>query len=227
MLAGPINWIDLSTGILSLLFTVMVLSYIIGDNVAFRLAIHVFIGISTGYVAVLVWRQVIVDKMIMPLFSGSLLDRALVVIPLILGLFLLTKLSPSLEWMGRWVVAFMVGIGAAAAVAGAVLGTLTPQVLNTINLFSVQNAANPLYLGAGIIILIGTVCTLAYFQFTVLGKNATSGRRGLVMRGIAFVGQVFIVITLGALFAGAYSAALTAFIDRIHSIIQFFDRLFF
>jgi hypothetical protein len=227
MLAGSINWIDLSTGIFSLLFTVMVLSYVIGDNVAFRLAIHVFIGISAGYVAVLVWRQVIVDKMIMPLFVGNLLDKALAVIPLILGLFLATKMFPSIEWVGRWVVAFMVGIGAAAAVAGAVIGTLFPQVLSTINLFDAQNASGALDVGAGILILVGTVSTLAYFQFTVLGKDAPSGRRGAVMRGIAFVGQIFIVITLGALFAGAFSAALTALIDRMHSIIQFFDMLIF
>ncbi len=231
MLAGPINWIDLSTGIFSLLFTVMVLSYVVGDNVAFRLAIHVFIGISAGYVTVLVARQVIVDKMFIPLFVGDLPDKALAVIPLIMGLFLATKLSSSFEWLGRWVVAFMVGIGAAAAVAGAVIGTLFPQILSTINLFDPQNPPGVLgvagNLVAGSLILVGTVSTLAYFQFTLLGKNASSGRRGLVMRGIAFVGQIFIIITLGALFAGAFSAALTAFIDRIHSIVQFFYNLIF
>jgi len=154
-----------------------------------------------------------------------------VVIQLILGLFLLTKLSPSLEWMGRWVVALMVGIGAAAAVAGAVAGTLLPQVFSAINLFDAPKTSGTLAvagnLGAGVIILVGTISTLAYFQFTVLGKNASSGNRGLIMRGIAFVGQVFIVITLGALFAGAFSTALTALIDRVHSIIQFFDILIF
>jgi hypothetical protein len=223
---------DLFTGILSLLFTVMILSYVVGDNVAFRLAIHVFIGVSAGYVALIVGRQVIVDKMIVPLFVGGFLDRVLVAIPLVLGLILLlTKTSSNLEGLGRWLVAFMVGTGAAAAVAGAIMGTLFPQVLSTINLFDLDNTPGALgkagNLGTGIVILLGTVTTLAYFQFTVFGKGAPTGKRGTVMRVVAMLGQVFIVITLGALFAGTFSAALTAFIDRIHSIVLFFDLLFF
>jgi hypothetical protein len=224
MLAASFTSTDLFTGILSLLFTVMILSYVVGDNVAFRLAIHVFIGVSAGYVTLVILQQVIVNKMIVPLFVGSFLDRVLVVIPMILGLILLaTKAVPSLEGMGRWLIAFLVGTGAAAAVAGAILGTLFPQVLSTINLFNLTTG-NP---GTGIVILLGTVTTLAYFQFTVFGKGAPSGSRGTIMRIIAILGQVFIVITLGALFAGAFSAALTAFTDRIHSIIMFFDKLFF
>jgi hypothetical protein len=223
---------DLMTGLLSFLFTVLILSYIVGDNVAFRLAIHVFIGISAGYVATIVLMQVIAEKMIFPLFVGSLFDRVLAAIPLILGLVLLfTKTSAKMEGLGRWLVAFLVGTGAAAAMAGAILGTLFPQVLSTINLFDLKNAPDALgkagNLGSGFVILLGVITTLAYFQFTLFGKNAASGKRGTAMRIIAMLGQIFIVITLGALFAGAFSAALTAFIDRIHSIVEFFDTLLF
>jgi hypothetical protein len=223
---------DLMTGFLSFLFTVLILSYVVGDNVAFRLAIHVFIGISSGYVATIVLMQVIAEKLIFPLFVGNVFDRVLAAIPLILGLVLLfTKTSSRLEGLGRWLVAFLVGTGAAAAIAGAIIGTLFPQVLSTINLFDLKitpdalgNAGN---LGAGLVILLGTITTLAYFQFTLFGKNAASGKRGTIMRIVAMLGQIFIVITLGALFAGAFSAALTAFIDRIHSIVEFFDMLLF
>jgi hypothetical protein len=222
---------DFFTGVLSLLFTVMILSYIVGDNVAFRLAIHVFIGVSAGYVALVVWRQVIVEQMIVPLVMGDLLEKVLVIVPLIFAFLLLTKFSANWEWIGQPVVAFLVGTGAAAAVAGAVMGTLFPQITNTINLFSLGGssgvASKAADLGTALVILLGTVATLAYFQFTVFGKNAPSGTRGWLMRAIALVGQVFIVITLGALFAGAFSAALTALIDRLYSIVQFFDQLLF
>jgi hypothetical protein len=223
---------DLITGFLSFLFTVLILSYIVGDNVAFRLAIHVFIGISAGYVATIVLFQVIAEKLIFPLFVGSFLERVLAGIPLILGLVLLvTKTSSKLEGLGRWLVAFLVGTGAAAAIAGAILGTIFPQVLSTINLFDTQGPGGALgtagNIGMGLVILLGTISTLAYFQFTVIGKGAASGRRGTVMRVVALLGQVFIIITLGALFAGAFSAALTAFVDRIHFIVEFFDQLLF
>ena len=57
-------------GLLSLLFTVLILSYAVGDNSAFRLAIHVFIGISAGYVAAIVLLQIIANKLILPFFQA-------------------------------------------------------------------------------------------------------------------------------------------------------------
>lgn len=214
---------DFITGILSLLFTVLILSYTIGDNPAFRLAVHTFIGVSAGYVTAIVLLQVIANKMVLPLyeavFAGGAPEKILVSsIPLILGIFLLAKISQRTEWIGRPIVAFLVGTGAAAAVAGAMLGTVYPQVVGSINaLGPTQNLA------VGILILLGTVTTLAYFQFTVLGKKASTGRRGWLINAIAFVGQVFIAITLGALFAGVFSAALAALIERIQFIVVFID----
>jgi predicted membrane protein len=42
-LADPIG------AIIGFILTIMVLSYIIGDNALFRLAIHIFIGAASGY----------------------------------------------------------------------------------------------------------------------------------------------------------------------------------
>lgn len=204
--------------VLSLLFTVLILSYVIGDNVAFRLAIHAFIGIAAGYVAAIVLLQVIANKIVTPLVLGDPVEKFLIVIPsIILGMLLLTKLSPRAEWLGRPVVAFLVGTGAAAAVAGAIMGTIYPQMQGSIDTFS--GGRNWL---EGVVILLGTIATLAYFQFTVFGKKASAtGKRGIVLNVIAIVGQVFIAITLGTLFAGVFSAALTALVDRIESIVLF------
>jgi hypothetical protein len=214
-------------GLLSLLITVLILSYVVGDNVAFRLAIHAFIGVAAGYITAIVVLQVIVNKIAYPLVFGGMTEKILASIPLVLGLLLLLKLSPSAEWVARPIVAFLVGTGAAAAVAGAMLGTIYPQTLASIA--SITTLAPTLDLSKivqGAFILVGTVSTLAYFQFTVLGKSAADGKRGWLMTVIAFLGQVFIAVTLGALFAGAFSAALTALIDRIQSIVLFIDKLF-
>jgi hypothetical protein len=213
-------------GLLSLLFTVLILSYAVGDNSAFRLAIHVFIGISAGYVTAIVLLQIIANKIALPialaLVAGTMNDKIqagiLVGIPLLLGLTLLTKASSRIEWVGRPVVAFLVGTGAAAAVAGAMLGTIYPQALGSINVLG-QNLLE------GMLVLLGTVFTLAYFQFTVLGKKAPIGKRGWLIGAIALVGQSFIAITLGTLFAGVFSAALTALVDRIQSIVLFIDLI--
>ncbi len=218
--------IDLITGFLSFLFTVLILSYLVGDNPGFRLAVHAFTGVSAGYIAVIVLQQVIVNKMILPLFTGAILVKLLMLFPLVLSLLLLGKMSSRLEWMGRPVVGLLVGVGTATAVTGAVLGTLFPQVLAAAQPFSQSNSGGLAGTAlTGALALLGTIVSLAYFQFTVSGKNAATGKRGRVMSLLALLGQVFIAITLGAIFAGVLAAALTALIDRMQSLVLFVDKL--
>ena len=73
--------------------------------------------------------------------------------------------------------------------------------------------------------LIGTVTTLVYFHF---GTRSTpqGPRRSKLVNILGRSGQVFIAITLGALFAGVFSAALMALIERINFIWTFFAKLF-
>ena len=221
--------LDLVTGFLSFLFTLLILSYVVGDNPGFRLAIHAFVGVSAGYVVVIVFQQVIVDKMVLPLATGGILERLIMVPPLVLSFLLIGKMSARFEWLGRPVVALLVGVGTAAAVTGAVLGTLFPQVLAAAALFDLRSSPN---IGAvvwsvltGAFALLGTIVTLAYFQFTVIGKDTSAGKRGKFMSFIAWLGQVFIAITLGAIFAGVLAAALTALVDRLQSLVLFVEQL--
>lgn len=215
-----INPTELVIGLLSFVFTLLVLSYLIGDSPAFRVAIHAFVGVSAGYVAAIVFRQVVVDKLVMPIATDpNPILRITMVFPLVLSLMLFAKMSPQLEWLGRPVVAFLVGVGTATVVAGAVLGTLFPQIEASTAMFG-PGQGNIL---TGGFILIGTAATIAYFQFTV--RKANAGQRGKVMSLVARLGEVFIAITLGAIFAGVLAAALTAFVDRIQSIVLFLDWL--
>ncbi len=67
--------------------------------------------------------------------------------------------------------------------------------------------------------LVGTVLTLAAFHFSA-GRTADgTPKRPAIIEGIAWFGRIFVAITLGALFAGVYMAALTAMIERLSSII--------
>ena len=213
---------DLITGSLSFVFTLLILSYVVGDNPAFRAAVHAFVGVSTGYIAVAVFRLVIVDKMILPLVTGGMNERVFLAFPLILSLLLLGKMFAGTEWVGRPVVAFLVGVGTAAAIGGAVLGTIFPQVLATAGMFDIKSGLTVGGLVTGFFILVGTITTLAYFQFTIRGKNTSAGKRGWFVGFFALLGQVFIVITLGVIFAGVLAASLTAFVDRVQAVIKLF-----
>jgi hypothetical protein len=211
--------------IISFLLTLIVLLYLIGDNPAFRVVVYIFVGVSAGYAASVAWWQVLVPRMVTPIFQPDFINRAIALISLVLGVLLMMKLSPRTARLGSPVIAFMVGIGAAVAVGGAVIGTLFPQIQASYNVFGPSQTESPLvHFFEGAIMLIGTVTTLVYFHF---GAKSTPGgpQRNKLVVILSWVGQFFIAVTLGALFAGVFSAALTALIDRLHFLWVFLATL--
>jgi len=217
---------DLVTGLLSFLFTILIFSYLIGDNPLFRIAVYIFVGVSSGYLAALTWWQVIVPRLIYPLVYGSVLEKAFTAIPLLGAVLILMKISPRLAGLARIAMAFLVGAGAAVIIAGALSGTLLPQIAATINAFdlsaaSARNISVVEVVFNGAFILAGTVFTLIYFHFGASPKADGSIRRPRLIEISASVGRIFIGITLGTIFAGVYAAALTALIERISALINF------
>ena len=119
--------IELISGFVGFILTLLVLSYLIGDNPLFRSAVYVFVGVASGYAAVAAWHYVLLPRLFQPLASADPAQLTFVIVPLVLSLTLVTKLSPRIAWLGGFAMALMVGVGAATALSGAVIGTLIPQ----------------------------------------------------------------------------------------------------
>lgn len=203
------------------ILTLMVLSYLIGDNLLFRLAAYIFVGVAAGLVAVLVIYQAVLPRMVWPLIYGTNEERLLALVPTALGVFLLFKLSKRLSRLGNVSMAFIAGAGAAIIIGGAVYGTIIGQGSAAINTLQFTPGSGYLgRLGEGVIILAGTLSSLAYFHFSTRAGVGQPGRRSGVMQVVSGVGQVFISITLGAVYAGVLLAALSALVERILFIIQ-------
>lgn len=217
--------IEFISAAIGFLLTVMVFSYLIGDNPLFRIAVYIFIGVSSGYAAAVVWHYVLVPKLFTPLAALE----PLAIFPLILGILVLTKLSPRISWIGNFAMAVLVGVGAATAIGGALLGTMIPQVQAAINAFDLRAAgggADAVFrLGEGIVMFFGTVLTLASFHFGAGRAADGTIKRNSMIEGLASFGRIFIAITFGVLFAGVYMASLTAMIERLSSIINFIRQL--
>ena len=217
--------IELISALVGLLLTLMVFSYLIGDNPLFRIAVYLFIGVASGYAATVVWQYVLVPR----LFQSLAAFNPLSIVPLVLGISLLAKLSPRISWVGSFAMAVLVGVGAAAAVGGALIGTLMPQAQAAIDGFDILSAGSGLEAASrlleGAIMLAGTVFTLASFHFSAGRAVDGTPRRNRILEGIAWVGRIFIAITFGALFAGVYMSALTAMIERLSFVINFIRQL--
>jgi hypothetical protein len=218
---------NLLAGSISFLLTLMILSYLIGDNPAFRLAVYLFVGVAAGYAAAIAWRQVLIPRLIDPLLAGNVTERLLAFVALVLGILLLGKLSARTSRLGNPSIAFLVGVGAAVAIGGAVTGTLFPQTQASVNAFDLATAGQfPLeHLFFGTVALGATVTTLAYFHF---GAKSTPGgpQRNKFVVVLSWVGQIFIAITLGVLFAGVFTAAMTALIERLNFVWTFLAGFF-
>jgi hypothetical protein len=197
---------------LGFIFTLMVFSYLLGDNFLYRLAVYVFVGLAAGYVTMVTLESVVLPW-VRAAFNAS--DPAAIgigLIPILLGLLLLLKTTKRYHRLGNLGLAYLIGIGAAIALVGAISGTLIPLVAGTADAV-LEDAVN------GFLIVLGVICTLIYFQY--LARRGPGGvvQRGLMARTFGTVGQGFMAITLGVLYGGAILTGLTIFSERIAFIL--------
>ena len=233
---------DFIGSLLAAALTVMVLSYIIGDNPLFRLATHIFIGVAAGYAGTIAWHNVLKPSLIDPLLQGGLsnligaefftgaMGRLIIGAWLLIAMLLL-KLSPSTARWGTLPMVIMVAVGAAVVMGGAITGTLIPQASAAVDTLN-PTAVNPQVGERGIerllnalIMLAGTITTFAYFQFTAKMTSNGEGVRSGLMKVIATVGMVFIAITFGTMYAGALSATIITLSERVGFLVTWVTNL--
>jgi len=213
--------------IIAAILTFMVWSYVLGDNPAFRIAEHLLVGTTVGFAVVVAWFNVVG-----PVFfqEGRLQLAPWSAIPLVLCLLLLARLNPAWTRVGNIAVAFLVGVGAALAVGGALFGTLWPQTLATANLSlktSGSDGTQVTVLGDALFwqnlaVLIGTIGTFFYFTFETQPRGALGGFRDTFTRFWSEVGHWVIIITLGALFANTAMSRFTLLIGRVQWLLDAF-----
>jgi hypothetical protein len=200
--------------------TLMVFSYLLGDNFLYRLAVYVFVGLTAGFVTIVTVESVLLPWIRLTAESADASPRLFGIVPVILGAALIFKISPRFGALGNLGLALMVGVGAAVAVVGAISGTLLPIAASLPD--RAGQAEDALSAFNAFLVGLGAICTLIYFQYAarrVPGSDASQigrgTRRGLVTRALGAVGQGFIVVTLGALYGGAILSGLAVFSERI------------
>jgi len=210
--------------VMGAVLTLLVFSYLLGDNPLYRLALHLFVGALVGYSFGIVVRDVLLGVVL----GQWLTDPQAVLAPLVLGLLLLFKGFPRYAYVGNIAVAFLVGVGAAVALSGALLGTLIPQVGATGRAMSLPSLLSfRAGLLDGLLIVVGTVCTLMASTFAAQKQRGLAGAWGQIVRLAAGIGRVFLIVALAVAFAGAVTASLSIFIGRLQYLIGFFTDMWF
>tara|TARA_B100000674_G_scaffold226804_1_gene186414 strand:+ start:547 stop:1269 length:723 start_codon:yes stop_codon:yes gene_type:complete len=195
------------------LLTLSIFSYLYGDNPFYKAAEHIFVGVSAGYVFTITFWDTIWPNLFGRLFpeyvgAGFSFDMTYI-FPLILGVFMLFRLSKKYDWLSRISIAYIVGMMAGLKFYVFLNSNLLTQIKSsTVNLsgtyFSIFNE---------IIILIGVICGLIYFFFS---KEHT-GMLGKVSR----IGVYFLMIKFGASFGFAVMGRISLLIGRFEELIEF------
>ena len=217
--------LDIGGTLIAAILTLFVFSYLLGDNVLYRFAEHLFVGVAVGYGMVVVFHAVLSSKLMLPLIEalsngnwGRVLTLA---ISLLLGLLLLTKPVKALSWLGSLSVAFLIGVGAALAISGAMLGTLLPQVDATANIKYYATRYGPT-LGwfSGAVVLIGTIGVLIHFHFGSGEEGPIARLRTGLVRTWGGVGRWFILIAFAAILATTFMSRLSFLAGRIQFLVD-------
>jgi hypothetical protein len=214
--------------IIAAILTLMVFSYIFGDNFLFKLASHIFVGVSVGYATIILWHEVF-----KPALTPDENNLILVLPALIFCFLLILKIRPTQDEvtnvLGGIAMAFVLGVGAALAVGGVLFGTLMPQIATMTNL-----SLNPMHypdteteMGLvqwlnNIIIVLGTIGTFFYFTFTVRPKGMLGGLREGFVRFWAGMGRLMIILTMAALFANTVMARVAVLVSRLQFLVGLF-----
>ena len=203
---------------LTVLMTLSIFSYLYGDNPFYKAAEHIFVGVSAGYVFSLTFWDTIKPNLFGRLFpeyvnAGFEFDITYI-FPLILGIFMLCRLSKKYSWLSRISIAYIVGMAA---------GLKLYVFLNSNLLIQIKSSMLDLSVGYldiinQVIILIGVISSLVYFFFS---KEHT-GFIGKVSR----VGVYFLMIKFGASFGFAVMGRISLLIGRFEELIKFSSNQF-
>lgn len=191
--------------------TLCIYSFLYKDNVFYKTAEHLVVGVSVGYVFTINWFQGLHPYLFEPLGkSGEEPINLLRLIPAFLGLLFLLRISRKYNWVSRFAIALMMGISCGVAIPYTIEARLIEQ-----SKASMINLVDQPSLWAGVcsfIVLAGTIATLIYFFFSKEHKG--------VLGGTARVGVVFIMVGFGASFGYTVMARVSLLIGRLNFLIN-------
>lgn len=186
-------------------FSLALYSFLYKDNPLFKFAEHVFVGVAAAYSFGQVGYPTLYGELFATLLHpapGAAQSGGWLLVPTVLGLLMLTRVSRRLGWLSRYPFAFVVGLGAGLAIPRSISSFLLAQIEPTLRplTWSVEglNLA---------IILVGVVSVLIYFFFSV-------EHTGVVGR-ISRVGIWFLMVSFGASFGYTIMARLSLLIGRV------------
>ncbi len=185
--------------------TLMMFSFIYKDNVFYKIGEHLYLGDLRR----LLHRH--------PVLAGHLCRKSTArsasstttgsILPVIIGIFIVLRLVPSLSWLSRMSFAFIIGGAAGPRHPQRDPRSFLPQLYETLRPFDASWGQN-----INQIVILVSVFTVIIFFFFSLEHKRTVG-------AISRVGLFFIMIGFGAAFGYTVMARISLLIGRFQFLI--------
>lgn len=194
--------------------TLLIYSFLYKDNPFFKFGEHLYLGVSLGYVFIQAIFQTLRPKLWVPLVTppeGEGHQWSLIV-PVILGLLVYSRLSQKHAWLSRYTFAFIVGYGSGVGLGPTVSGSILQQIDGTIKPFLTWGDLSTFMQVSQVIVLIGVTCTVTYFLFSIEHKGP--------IRAISRIGVSFLMISFGAAFGYTVMARMSLLVGRLQDLVK-------
>jgi hypothetical protein len=193
--------------------SLFIYTFLYKDNPFFKLAEHIFVGVSVGYLLTITHYEVMVKKLYTPMVQQG---NGWLIIPTVLGFFMLAHLIPRMTWLSRLTFAFVLGMSSGVAIPRIISSFILQQVQGTIKpLVTVGDSGLAFTLANlnSLLILIGVVSVLFYFFFSIEHTGA--------VRRVARIGIYFLMVSFGAAFGYTVMARMSLLIGRFDELIMY------
>lgn len=199
-------------------------SFLYRDNVIYKVAENLYVGVGLGYLVVISWFQYIKGPLYEPLVKYWVREDVpgrpdyWLIVPLVLGVFLLARFIKPLAWLSRWSFAFIVGFGSGVAIPTYIQANVLKQLQFTLN--------QPIAFSSGpetiqainlLVMIVGVISVLIYFYFSMEHKG--------VVGGVSKVGMWFLMICFGASFGYTVMGRMALFVGRVSFYVNDFLKL--
>ncbi len=190
---------------ISAALTLFILSFLYRDNPFYKLAEHLFVGVSAGYYIAIAYKETLKPNLVDALFDHGQYVR---LGALLLSLLMFTRFFAKISWLSRWPLAFVVGMYAGINVYAFGSGDLIIQLQSTMldvvhgGWTAVSNA----------FLVVGLVSSLLYFYFS----REHTGALGTVTR----IGVWFLMVSFGASFGFTVMSRVSLAIGRARFLLD-------
>jgi hypothetical protein len=183
--------------------TIAIFSFLYRDNPLYRLAEHLYVGVSAGFWVIYTWAFDVKPMLVDRFFQSTGVEKWILIVPAVLGIIMLSRWIPKYGWLSRLPISFTVGIGAGLGITAGIQGFIMPQIQATLlPLNSINN----------ILIVVGFITTIFYFYFSREHKGAL----GVSSR----IGIIFIMVAFGASFGYTVMARISLLIGRVYFLLH-------